>query len=342
MLTTKNDDMNNRLLTLFALVVLLLNITKTDAQQVPKKILVEHFTNSHCSICASRNPGLYTAIAQYSEVLHIAYHPSSPYAGCLINQHNKTENDNRTNTYNIFGGTPRLVIQGNVLPANTNYGNTMLYQNEQNKMSSFAVTASITKAANNTADVRVVIKKVDTSSYTSLQLYAAVTEDTLFYNAPNGENRHYDVFRKSVWGDPKVITAPVNIGDSIVQTQNISINQVWVTNRTSVTAIIQDAGMQVVQAARSNKLDNPLSVDNAELSLPITISPNPTTGILKIDGLQQGMADVVITTISGAIVYTGNINSSNNTINVEQLSPGIYFISMQQNGNTTHKKVIKQ
>lgn len=333
--------MKNLIITLFA-VASSLNTVSVVAQQVPKKILVEHFTNSHCSICASRNPGLYTAIAQYSEVLHIAYHLSSPYAGCLINQHNKTENDNRTNAYNIYGGTPRLVIQGNVLPANANYGNTMLYQNEQNKMSSFAVTATITKAANNTADVTIVIKKVDTSTLTSLTLYAAITEDTLFYNAPNGENKHYDVFRKSVWGDPKTITAPVNIGDSIIETQNISINQVWITNRTTVTAIIQDAGMQVVQAARSNKLDNPLSVSNAAALLPVTISPNPTTGILKIDGLQQGMADVAITTINGSIVYNNSINSNHSTINVEQFSPGIYFISVQQNGYNTHIKFIKQ
>ena len=28
--------------------------------QVPKKVIVEHFTNTLCSVCASRNPGFYS------------------------------------------------------------------------------------------------------------------------------------------------------------------------------------------------------------------------------------------------------------------------------------------
>jgi hypothetical protein len=37
----------------------LLQLTLAHAQ-VTKKIIVEHFTNTKCSVCASRNPGFHT------------------------------------------------------------------------------------------------------------------------------------------------------------------------------------------------------------------------------------------------------------------------------------------
>ena len=83
--------------------------------QVEQKVIIEHFTNTRCGICASRNPAFYQTLAYYPQALHIAYHPSSPYSSCAFNMHNSSENDQRTYFYNIYGGTPRAVIQGEVV-----------------------------------------------------------------------------------------------------------------------------------------------------------------------------------------------------------------------------------
>jgi hypothetical protein len=48
--------------------------------QVAKKIIVEHFTNTKCSICASRNPGFHTNLSANPTVQSISIHPSSPYS----------------------------------------------------------------------------------------------------------------------------------------------------------------------------------------------------------------------------------------------------------------------
>ena len=101
--------------------------SQTLLSQVPKKTIVEHFTNTKCSICASRNPGFYTNLNNQPGVLHLAIHPSSPYNGCQLYQQNSSENDARTNYYGVYGGTPRLVINGSVISVNANYSDNSMF-----------------------------------------------------------------------------------------------------------------------------------------------------------------------------------------------------------------------
>lgn len=321
---------------LTTIVLVLLYSTISYSQQVARKIVVEHFTNSNCSICASRNPGFYNTISQFSEIIHIAYHPSAPYASCLINQHNKVENDDRTNYYGVYGSTPRIVIQGQVIPASSNYGDMMLYQDEQNKTSSFSIRTEIKKTSTNTADVVVTIKKVDTSSLSSLTLYAVVAEDTLFYNAPNGENEHYDVFRKSVWGAPQPITAPANVGDSITMTQSITIHNDWNTSRTYVAALIQDGQKNVIQAERSATLDYPVSITMAEKSNEVNIYPNPANNYLYIS---KEVENITITSLEGRVIY--HTKNATNKIDISNIVPGTYVLKMKSGDVQLNKRLVK-
>lgn len=69
-----------------SVLVLLLSGLTVFAQQVPKKVLVAHFTNTRCSVCASRNPGFFNNLDNQNngDLIHIAYHPSRPYNSNLI------------------------------------------------------------------------------------------------------------------------------------------------------------------------------------------------------------------------------------------------------------------
>lgn len=326
-----------KIVTTFAATFLLL---AAEAQQVAKKIVLEHFTNTYCSICASRNPGLYSTISQFSEVLHIAYHTSAPYASCTLNQYNKSENDARANFYGVFGSTPRIVLQGQAVPASTNYGDNTLYQSVQNQMTSFTVNTTFKKTGNNSAEISVIIKKVDTSSLTSMQLYAVVIEDTVFLNAPNGEDEHYDVFRKSVWGTPQTINAPMNVGDSVTMTETITIDAVWATNRTYITTIIQDDNKNTVQAERSATLDNPVSINEVSYNETLNIYPNPATNTITIHN-SQGFNDITIRAADGRIVYNSK-DLYSSTVDVSGLTPGVYFLSLTNGDTQLHKRFLKQ
>jgi hypothetical protein len=85
------------------------------ARQIPKAVIAEHFTNTWCSICASRNPGLLSNLNSFPQLIHIAYYPSSPHAGCPLTMHNPVEANARTNYYGIYGGIPQLVVGGSVV-----------------------------------------------------------------------------------------------------------------------------------------------------------------------------------------------------------------------------------
>ena len=111
----------------FACLVALLVFNLSSKAQVPKKVIVEHFTNTVCSVCASKNPGFYTNLKNQQGVIHLAVHPSSPYTSCILSKHNVSENDARTNYYGVYGATPRLAIQGVVIASNANYSSAAIF-----------------------------------------------------------------------------------------------------------------------------------------------------------------------------------------------------------------------
>ena len=126
--------------------------------QVPKKVVVEHFTNTKCSICASKNPGFYTNLNNQTGVIHVAFHPSSPYAACALSMHNPVENDGRTNYYSIYGSTPRLVIQGVVISSGANYSSPSIFTPYLGQTSPASIKIYQYKYGTDSIRSRVVIK----------------------------------------------------------------------------------------------------------------------------------------------------------------------------------------
>ena len=294
------------------------------AQQVPRKVVAEHFTNTYCSICASRNPALYTTLQQYPGVLYVSYHPSSPYAACPLNQHNKPENDARTYYYNVFGGTPQLVVQGRV--NNAVYTDTTIFSSRLGKTSSFLVNVSLRYEADDSLTVRTSIRKTDTSSLTALKVYGLLAEDTLFFTAQNGEGLHRNVFRKSCWGnDPVAITAPASVNDSVVLTARLKRNVSWQLNRIYAMIIVQDADTQVVQAGISGRAQAPSAVNNSPvLCETVSLYPNPATDFVMIRTLKPGWLH--ITDITGRTLYHKPYTDAEVRVETASWPAGTYLV----------------
>jgi hypothetical protein len=300
---------------------------QATAQAVSKSVVVEQFTNTYCSICASRNPGFYSNLAQFPQVLHISYFPSSPYAACPLNRHNKTENDARTNFYGIYGSTPRLVLQGQPLPGSANYNDNSLFQNQLGQTTAFSIGNTVSLSSPHTISVRTVVKKVDASPLTTLQLYAAMVEDTLVFNANNGETHHYNVFRRAVWAAGFNITVPANVGDSVVYTETIPVNSEWNLQHMFAIALLQDANKEVVQAAKSNPLAETLGIDEMKPTETLALYPNPAIDRIRITLPQNTtQAEVNILDMSGARVHTYNHTGQNIELNILGYKPGIYYV----------------
>ncbi|MGB1004480.1 MAG: T9SS type A sorting domain-containing protein, partial [Salibacteraceae bacterium] len=314
---------------------------------VPKKIIVEHFTNTRCSNCASRNPGFFNNFnnSDTGDMIHLAIHPSSPYSSCILNQHNSAQNDDRTRYYNIFGSTPRLVINGDVISASTSYNSPTLFNPFKGQTSPVSVRVEENYVGMDSIKVRTIITTEATHNLGTQNLYVALAEDTVFYNAPNGEDEHYDVFRYSLYGNNGMsINVPANVGDSVVFETTVAIDSDWVSERILALAVLQnDIDKMVNQSYASMAIgENPniTSVNDLELEFVYQIYPNPVTRSLIIETKRDGRNVYTLRSVSGKQISEGVFEYTQN-LNFENLPVGIYFITISNAYGVVTNKIIK-
>ena len=316
-------------------------LASTSFGQVAKTVLAEHFTNTYCSICAAKNPGLFTNLWNYPQVLHLSYYPSAPYAACPFSKYNKAEQDARTNFFGIYGGTPQLVIGGDIIT--TTFNDPVLYTSRLGNTTPFEVRVTSVPDGVDSMLVQVVVKKVAPSSLTAAELYGAVAEDTLFFTANNGEIRHYDVFRKSLWGTTSLtLTVPAAVGDSVIYAKKIAIDPTWTRRRVYALAVLQQTDKQVVQAARSaNMPGGTAGLQTVAGSTTIKIYPNPATDKLCIDGV-TGMQQLVIIDTRGVEVQRTTVNNNTSFVNISALTSGTYKVVLNTDAGIQQVSFIKR
>ena len=316
----------------------LLHVIVVQAQ-VNQKVLVEHFTNSRCSVCANRNPGFYSNLNNQNEaILHVAIHPSSPYSNCLLNQHNKSENDARTNYYGIYGATPQLVIQGTILASISDYASASIFTPFSGKVSEFSISTNLEKNGDS-LNLITTIKTVASHTFTKLNLVAYAIEDQLNYASPNGETVHYDVFRKNFYPlNGITINVPINIGDSIVYSKSIAIHSVWKLPEIYGMAFLQDtSSKQIIQVERSSNLSISIGLNKLAALNDISIYPNPSNGFLNVTLLKDEPTQITIFNSTGSLVFNKFIQTSE-TIDVSSLVKGLYFVELANaNGKSIQK-----
>lgn len=309
-------------------------ISGISFSQVPKKVIVEHFTNTWCSICASRNPGFYANLNSQPGTLHIAYHPSAPYTGCILNQHNKSQNDGRTKFYGVYGSTPRLVITGGVISPAANYSSASIFTPYVGQTSPVEISILQNKLNGTDMVQQVKIKTVAVHSYTTAKIYIAIAEDTIFYTGPNGETMHFDVFRKALTdSNGLAVNVPSNVGDSLVLDYTTPLNAAWTAGKLLSVAILQETGTNtVIQAEKTIAAQNdvivPLNVAETLLTMQVMkVAPNPVHDFVTIQ-IPDRMNPVIYTIadVSGRIVQSAPFENSK--INVEALKQGIYFLTI--------------
>jgi hypothetical protein len=310
--------------------------------QVAKSIVAEHFTNTRCSVCASQNPSYYQILTNHPEVKHIAYHPTSPYVNCVLAQHNAQENDARTNYYGVYGSTPRLAINGQVISNNPNpYENTNLYDPFQGQTSEFSLRIYQFKEAD-TIRIHLALTTVANHSFTQLRLYSAVAEDTIFYSSPNGESLHHDVFRKSFFGTSGLLFQPAeSIGDSVVFEGKLARNSVWNFNRIFAYALIQSSeNRALVQAGFANPSEGFLTQNFPSIkpeNKDLTISPNPSTSGFYLNS-ENGIVKIIDQL--GRQVFEKEILGSSSIVE-PNLPNGIYQVILETKSGIRYGKWVK-
>ncbi|MGB0402676.1 MAG: T9SS type A sorting domain-containing protein [Salibacteraceae bacterium] len=89
--------------------------------------------------------------------------------------------------------------------------------------------------------------------------------------------------------------------------------------------------------------DQLTSIENSDEQTKATIYPNPTSDYFSISGISNNeVSTVIIVDLNGRTVYSGG-HKNQELININQLSPGSYVVSIElANGYTESKRIIKQ
>ena len=73
----------------------------------------------------------------------------------------------------------------------------------------------------------------------------------------------------------------------------------------------------------------------------VSLYPNPTRDILVIQTLSGGPSQITITTISGKLALTCEMEGNTHQVDLSELGKGIYFVSVKSLDLYTTKKIIK-
>lgn len=322
------------------IILTLLSFSLMLDAQVARNVVVEHTTNTVCSICANRNPGFYQNLANHPQVLHIAYHPSSPYSSCVLNQHNVSENDGRTQFYGIYGSTPRLVIQGDVIPNSTNYSNASIFSSYTGQMTFYSLDISETRT-NDSILITIRISTENGGSSQMADLYLAYVEDTVFYQGPNGEAEHHDVFRKAFTSDDGASVLIPVAGNYSEYSFSIARNQTWDSDRMYVMAILQDQTTKEVYQAETNKGQVTTSLGQAVDIVEFSVYPNPVNENLNIRLQSAAEATIKVFDLTGSLRSRTQAIGSKASIDFSKLPAGMYLVEVAAQGGVSTQTVVK-
>lgn len=308
--------------------------------QVPKKIFVEHFTNTLCSFCASRNPGFYSNLNNQNDVIHLSIHSGTPYTQCLLYQQNASPSDARRFYYGI-AGTPSFVMNGLSIPAASDYSQASLFTPFKSQTSPISIRMEQQKYGSDSIKVRVIVKTEASHSLGTEQLWVGLAEDSVFYAAPNGEGQHYDVYRANLGFVP--INIPAAVGDSLVYAYTAFSTVNWDFNRIFAFAMVQNtSNKSVTQSEATSPNTNNLTTNIYKLESQLNgvmVYPNPTTTDLNVVLENDVETRAVLYNTIGQVVRQVQFQGSTE-LSLGDLSKGIYIIHLSNKEGMATRKVV--
>jgi hypothetical protein len=131
--------------------------------------------------------------------------------------------------------------------------------------------------------------------------------------------------------------------DSVLKTYNYSLNSIG-SETNVIFRIVFDADDAINQEGvivDDFLISGTLANQNFELN-KIVISPNPSTGIFTIFSNNLALDKLEVYDITGKIIVSKrNLDTTNSTLDLTNVSTGIYFVKMVSNNQSTVKRIIK-
>lgn len=317
------------------------------AQALPKKyVFLEHFTNTKCPICASKNPAFYDLIQNYpDDVRHLAVHPPVPYNSCKVYLANPSENVARSAVYGI-DGTPRVALNGTLQAVSTPLLQATALQAALGQTSPIAITVA-ESGIFPTKTATITIHTYGAVPAGNYKLFAAVADRTVDYASPNGEKVHHDVFRAMLPNiNGEAISLPA-VGGSASYTYSYTFTAPggWTSNYDSlyVLAFVQDATTKEV--LNTGTRFDPVFTGTDEAAAPqaVRIAPNPATSEAWADLPGASVDRVEVYSIGGRLLRRLDERQDERArVPVDGLSAGMYVLRLVGAEGIFVGKVVKE
>ncbi len=300
--------------------------------------LYEKFSSSTCPPCATFNTTyfspFYNTGTNNQNFALINYQVNWPGAG---DPYYTLETGTRVQYYGV-SGAPTLYVDSK---EGTNFNTAALQTDLNNAIVApayFAIDATKTlDATQMTVDVN--ITPYLTGAY---KVYAAVVEKVTTQNgAPlggtNGETSFKNVMMKMM---PDAQGTVVNFTHDVPSSLSLSVDLtdtfIEEYEDLEVVVFIQNAASKAIM--QSKYASAALANNQFEEALKIKLYPNPSNGIVRV--ASENPVNVVITDISGKVVYTQNEVTNNTPLNLTSLQKGVYLAKISSEGIEQTQKIV--
>ncbi len=239
---------------LYALVLLaaLAALVPTAPEGAVRTVLIEQSTNAGCGCAACLNSSLDSLFAVYGyvDVVNIRYHGNYPWEFDPFYYANPTEIDARY-AYYSFSDMPTPVVDGQVLAKTCEIEPIWAVLDEDLALASPLKLAAEDTLVGDSCFVQVSVIAEGAISADTLVLRAAVIEDSIYYEAPNGLSVLNAVFRKFLPG-PDGTAFEISQGETLDYDFAFEVDASWDSANVSTIVFIQDdTDRSVLQAVSS-------------------------------------------------------------------------------------------
>ena len=298
------------------------------------KPLIEKFTSSTCSPCASYNASTFNPYytAQNQNFNYIAYQMNWPGSG---DPYYTAEGGVRRDYYGVSAITSLWIDGSEYSTTNSQGALTTHVNNENAKLGYFGLTANRNLSGNN-ALVNYNITPYLTGSFV---LHAAVIEKVTTNNvSTNGETSFKHVMMKMVPNASGTVincTAGTPISGQI--SASLAGTNIEENSDLEVIVFLQNAATKEIM--QSFKATDALSLEDNVLA-KVKLYPNPASNNIRFTNIQK--ATIMITDVTGKVVLQTEGVDENSLINVSNLNSGIYLVNIKNESINETIKFVKK
>lgn len=328
----------------------LLLVLFISANATQRNVLVEMFTNSHCSIC----PGAHAAIQSYkttssnaNRVRYIYYHTTFPYSDDPLSQANTTEPNARNTYYNGPTSTPNTYFDG------INQGRTYsaFGTNIDARMSTESPIEIILNGSKNgnVVSISALLKKTGSITETDLVVHMVAVEN-VSYIGRNGVSPQDYVMRKMITGTSGQ-SMQFDQSNNAVVTASSTLTNTADMSKVGIVVFVQSVSTKIIYQSEyiSHAILTTVSLDDGVpgdfrlfQNYPNPFNPETTIkySVPKLSYVSITVFDVLGNKMATLVNKQLPANDYELRFQGTELPSGIYFYTLTINGVSKTRKML--